>query len=138
MKMAVVLLGEGPVFATKRGRRFHEGSDCRSMESGQMIGACDCGSKYCACFYDRPVKPGALSIGDAAMRNLKPCAACYPGFKELEVQLPADEDFGHSKIWLDGDWFCRSCRTRWIDQDGERCEYPTVWPCVSAVVMNLV
>lgn len=138
MKMSVVLLGEGAVYATGRGRSFHEGPDCASMIGGQMVYMCRCGDVYCGCAGEVPMTPRRMSISTAALEGLKPCGTCYPDFQGLEIQLPADEDFGHRQIWLDGDWFCRKCRTRWIDEDGERNAYPTVWPCISARVLSLV
>lgn len=136
--MDVVLLGEGDVYATDRGRTFHEVPECPAMINGQIVWMCRCGDMYCGCFGETPRKPRRLSIGDAAMKNLKPCTTCYPGFQELAIQLPADEDFGHQKILLHSAWHCRRCVTRWREDDGTPGGYPTAWPCVSARVLGLV
>lgn len=140
--MSAILLGEGDVYVTGGGARFHEGADCPVMRMGQISNMCRCGHPLCDCslaaYYGEYPQPArTLSIGDAVMKGLKPCGTCYPGFEELAARLPADESFGHVKIWLAGDWFCRTCRTRWVDGDGEVGEYPAVWPCATARVLSL-
>jgi hypothetical protein len=134
---AVLLGGEGDVYALSRSRSFHEWPDCVSMLAGQIVHMCRCGDVYCGCAGEVPAKPNAMSLGDAAMEGLKPCGTCYPGFGELDVQLPADEPFDHVRVFIDGDWFCKKCRTVHEDEYGDRSKYPTLWPCVSAVVLKL-
>lgn len=138
MKPNVVLLGEGDVYVTGGGRSFHDGPECLSMLDGQLVHMCRCGDMYCGCAGELPRKPRRISIGDAAMESLKPCGSCYPGFQELAVQLPSDEDFGHQRFNLNGSWCCRTCVARWREDDGTWSEYPKAWPCTSARVLCLV
>jgi hypothetical protein len=140
MKMSVVLLGgEGAVYATKRGRHFHEGPDCVSMLAGQIVHMCRCGDVYCGCAGEVPARPDAMSIGDAAMEGLKPCATCYPGFDELDVQLPSDDTFNHRPI---GEF--ENDPSRIVRQVCCRCtvgpigpEWRVSWPCRSARILGL-
>jgi hypothetical protein len=127
----------GPVYATKKGARFHETPDCAAMLAGQIGRFCRCGDRLCGHWVDRVPKPRHVSLNLAALEGLKPCAACFPGFAELDVQLPADEDFGHNRKLIDNDWFCARCTTPYADEYGDRRKCPTLWPCTSAVVLNL-
>lgn len=114
------------------GRRFHEDPECRALGAGHMVHACRCGSLYCGCATDKPPVPREISISQAAIRDLTPCAVCYPGFQELAVQLPSDQNFGHRPFQYDGVDICKSCYTR-----NRSVREPVFWPCLSAQVLCL-
>lgn len=137
MKTAVALMAlmtdNDVVYAARRGARFHEDPACRALGAGHMIFACRCGDPYCGCAGgEEPPAPGEISIGMAAVRDLVPCAVCYPGFQELAVQLPSDDDFGHVPFQYDGVNICQRC---FIERRSFR--ETVFWPCLSAQILGL-
>jgi hypothetical protein len=130
--LMALMTGDDVVYTARRGRRFHEDPECRALGAGHMIFACRCGDPYCGCAADKPPVPEEVSIGTAAMRNLVPCAACYPGFQELAVQLPSDDDFGHVPFQYDGVNICQRC---FIERRSFR--ETVFWPCLSAQILGL-
>lgn len=136
MRAAVALMAlmndVDTVYVSRRGRRFHEDPKCRALGAGHMIFACRCGDPYCGCAADRPPLPQQISIGDAAVRDLDPCAVCYPGFDGIAVQLASDEDFGHVPFRYDGVDICKRCFTQ-----HKSFREAVFWPCLSAQILNL-
>lgn len=153
MKTAVALMalidGNDTVYVSRHGVRFHEDPGCRALGAGHMIFACRCGDPYCGCATDKPPVPMEVSIGDAASRDLIPCAVCYPGFGELAVQIPADDGFGHLPVdeyeYLEvraSRIVCRRCTvwTRIHLEDSSEVYlmgHRVKWPCMSSVVLGL-
>lgn len=157
MRAAVVLMeltsDNNEVFRSAKGVRFHEDRNCPAMRAGHVIWACLCGDWQCDCKADPPPVVCKLSIRDAAMLDLTPCAVCYPGFKELEAQLPSTEDFGHRMVNEYGAnranvsrMVCSRCidwsRIRVpVDGGGEEIYLMgrrVSWPCTSVQVLGLV
>lgn len=151
MRTAVALMalmnGSDTVYVSRRGRRFHEDPECRALGAGHMIFACRCGDPYCGCAADKPPVPEEVSINGAAVRDLDPCAVCYPGFDGLAVQLASDNDFGHQAFDEYGHEMknayrlvCRRCVT-WhvvgVESDKWLIGQRVAWPCTSAVVLGL-
>lgn len=136
MKTAVALMalmnGSDVVYVSRRGRRFHEDPECRALGAGHMIFACRCGSLYCGCATDKPPTPEGISISYAAVRDLDPCAACYPGFDEIAAQLASDDGFGHVPFQYDGVDICKRCFTQ-----HKSFREAVFWPCTSAQVLGL-
>lgn len=144
MRTAVALMslteGKDSVYVSRHGRRFHEDPKCRALGAGHMIFACRCGDPYCDCATDEVPAPEEVSIQQAAVLDLVPCATCYPGFQELAVQLPSDNDFRHQAIdEYEGSpsnvirRVCRRCTTGPIGP-----AWRVSWPCTSALVLGLV
>lgn len=136
MKLAVALMslthGSNTVYVSRRARRFHEDPECRARGAGHMIFACRCGDPYCGCAGDKPPAAEAISIEQAAIRDLEPCAVCYPGYQEIAVQLVADDHFGHQPFQYDGVNICQRCFIQ------HRSFRETVfWPCMSAQILNI-
>lgn len=150
MRTAVALMalmtGEGSdiVYVSRRGRRFHEAADCRALGAGHMIFACRCGDRYCGCAADRPPVPEGISIGLAAVRDLQPCAACYPDFQEIALQLPSGDDFGHRPFdeyeaspVRASHIVCKRCIVWFPFTETHLMGKRVPWPCTSAVVLGL-
>jgi len=136
VKLAVALMslteGSNIVYASRKARRFHEDPDCPARGAGHMIFACRCGDPYCGCVGDKPPAAEAISIDLAAIRDLEPCAVCYPRFQEIAVQLVADDDFGHVPFEYDGVMICQRCFIQ------HRSYRETVfWPCLSAQILGI-
>lgn len=151
MRTAVALMAlmndVDTVYVSRRGRRFHEDPECRALGAGHMIFACRCGDPYCGCAADEPPVPQQVSIGDAAIRDLDPCAACYPGFDGIAVQLASDDDFGHvpydeyeASMIRVSNKVCKRC-IRWFPVKVENDTYlfgaRVAWPCLSAQILGL-
>lgn len=136
MKLAVALMrlteGSNTVYVSRKARRFHEDPECRARGAGHMIFACRCGDPYCGCAADKPPVAQGISIDLAAIRDLEPCAVCYPGFQEIAVQLVADDDFGHVPFQYDGVNICKRCFTR-----HKSFRETVLWPCMSAQILNI-
>lgn len=157
MRAAVALMalmtGTDTVYVSRKGYRFHEDPKCRALGAGHMIFACRCGDPYCGCAADEVPAPEQMSIGDAAVRDLDPCAACYPGFDQLAVQLASDDDFGHRPIDEYGAnranvsrMVCTRCVDwKWVkvhntdtgSDEFYRMGRRVSWPCTSAQVLGL-
>lgn len=145
--------GRNTVYRSAKADRFHEDPECPAMCAGHMIWMCLCGDWQCGCKADPPPVTVKLEIGEAAVRDLLPCAVCYPGFQELAVQLPSDDDFGHRPVDEYGAnranvsrMVCSRCIDwKWVkvrNQDTGSDEMYRMgrrvsWPCTSAQVLNL-
>lgn len=151
------------VYVSRRGRRFHEGPECRALAAGHMIFACRCGDPYCGCAADTVPVPQEISIGDAAFRDLDPCAVCYPDFGRIASQLPSDSHFGHVPLRDDTEFMgemsdeppvCARCtvlqrfyacvitgydelRKPIFEDYPITIPKPVTWPCISASVLGL-
>lgn len=157
MKLAVALMslteGSNTVYVSCRARRFHEDPECPARGAGHMIFACRCGDPYCGCAGEKPPAAEAISIDMAAIRDLEPCAVCYPRFQEIAVQLVSDDDFGHQPVDEYGAnranvsrKVCARCVDwKWVkvhNQDTGSDEMYRMgrrvsWPCMSAQVLNI-
>lgn len=152
MKLAVALMalteGSNTVYVSRRARRFHEDPDCPARGAGHMIFACRCGDPYCGCAGEKPPAAQAVSIDQAAVRDLDPCAVCYPRFQEIAVQLIADDHFGH-RVMLESDTDRKVCVRcidwKWVkvlNEDTGSNEFYRMgrrvsWPCMSAQILNI-
>jgi hypothetical protein len=154
MMTAVLMGGDSPVHALGGGRYFHEGPECWALRTGQMTYSCRCGDRLCGCAANPPMKPQSMSLGDAAMKGLEPCAVCYPDFRKIVAQLPCEDDFGHRPIdQYEGSESgvksiaCERCidwnpvKVHNTETDSEEIwsmGRRIAWPCMSAVILGLV
>ena len=157
MKTAVALMeladGNNEVFRSAKGARFHEDRECPAMRAGHLIWACLCGDWQCGCKADPPPVVCKLPIARAAVLGLVPCDICYPGFQELAVQLPSEDDFGHrptDEYGANRANVSRIVCSRCIDWSRIRVPVEgggeeiylmgrrVSWPCTSAQVLGLV
>lgn len=126
------------VYATFGGLRYHGSPECSALVSGQELNDWDCPGDYCLHTHARTHAAVETTVTEALGAGKTPCLACLPAVGAGLARSACEEDFGHEPVWIEGDMFCRRCRTRGVDDDGDPWTYPRLWPCTSAVVLGLV
>lgn len=128
------------VFATEGGRRYHKTRACFALNDGQSLWLFDpqqwvpgMPQIMLSNGHPRQEMPATEALG----QGKEPCAECFPGQRAALHRSSSKDDFGHQPIELDGDHFCARCRSHGFDDDGDPWDYPTLWPCTSAVVLGL-
>lgn len=116
------------------GRKYHADEACPGMTNGENLWDFDGEDwSWTAGAFRRTVD----SAQNAAACGKLPCLGCVPTEQRIFPPLYG-QTFGHAPVDLSGELFCRRCRDRGIDEDGDPWNYPTLWPCTTATVLGLV